>query len=87
MAKRAKKRRLGVVEQPTLDEILTPPKRSEAALKPAGVTSSVSPDATGQRAVCSNFTQWTEQEVAGFLRESGLPESVAQAVIGTALFE
>lgn len=86
MAKRAKKRRLGVVDQPTLDEILTPPKRPEAALRPAGASLSVSPDAAGQQAVCSNFTQWTSQEVAEFLRKSGLPESVAQAVIGKALF-
>ena len=75
----AKKRRRGVIEPPTMDEIYTPPKRARA-LELVGATPATEPGpGRGQRAC---FAQWSQQEVAAYLVERGLSEPVARAMRG-----
>ena len=65
--KGSKKRRIGVVEPPSLEEIITPPK------KPRLETSPEKKPPHGS---------WSTAEVADFLLTNGLPETVVQKFEG-----
>ena len=65
-AKGSKRRRCGVVDAPSLEEIMTTPKKLRLETSPAG----------------KPHESWSSAEVSGFLHSSGLPETVVQVFEG-----
>ena len=62
----SKKRRIGIVEPPSMEEIITPPKQPRLDANPEE----------------KPHGSWSPAEVSDFLLTNGLPESVVQIFQG-----